>query len=85
MPVILASVALLLIQVVMGNIIEPKMQGKGLNLSPVVILFSLVFWGWLWGIPGMLLSVPIASSIKIACENIAALKPVAVFMGSSDE
>lgn len=85
LPVILASVALLLIQMVMGNIVEPKMQGKGLNLSPVVILFSLVFWGWLWGIPGMLLSVPIASSIKIACENIEALKPVAVFMGGAGE
>lgn len=84
LPVILASVSLLLIQVVMGNIIEPRMQGKSLNLSPVVILFSLVFWGFLWGIPGMLLSVPIASSIKIACENIEALKPVAVFMGSSE-
>lgn len=83
LPVILVSVFLLLIQVVMGNIVEPKMQGRGLNLSPVVILFSLVFWGWLWGIPGMLLSVPIASSIKIACENIEALKPVAVFMGSA--
>lgn len=85
LPVILVSVALLLIQVVMGNIVEPKMQGRGLNLSPVVILFSLVFWGWLWGIPGMLLSVPIASSIKIACENIEALHPVAVFMGSARE
>jgi len=85
LPVILAAVALTLIQVVMGNIIEPKMQGKGLNLSPVVILFSLVFWGWLWGIPGMLLSVPIASSIKIACENIEALRPVAVFMGGAGE
>jgi len=85
LPVILAAVGLLLIQLVMGNIIEPKLQGKGLNLSPVVILFSLVFWGWLWGIPGMLLSVPIASSIKIACENIDALKPVAIFMGGSGD
>ncbi|MFA7172569.1 MAG: AI-2E family transporter [Kiritimatiellia bacterium] len=85
LPVILVSVALLLIQIVMGNIVEPKIQGKGLNLSPVVILFSLVFWGWLWGIPGMLLSVPIASSIKIACENIEALHPVAIFMGSAGE
>ncbi|MDA3924207.1 MAG: AI-2E family transporter [Kiritimatiellae bacterium] len=85
LPVILAAIGLLLIQICMGSIIEPKMQGKGLNLSPVVILFSLVFWGWLWGIPGMLLSVPITSSIKIACENIEALKPVAVFMGGSEE
>ena len=85
LPVILVTVSLLLIQVVMGNIIEPRVQGKGLNLSPVVILFFLVFWGWLWGIPGMLLSVPIASSIKIACENIDALKPVAVFMGGPGE
>lgn len=81
LPVVLTAVALLLIQITMGNIVEPKIQGQGLNLSPLVILFSLVFWGWLWGIPGMLLSVPIASSIKIICGNIEHLKPVSILMG----
>jgi predicted PurR-regulated permease PerM len=73
---------LALIQQVIGNFIEPKLMGENLNLSPVVILISLVFWGWLWGITGALLSVPIAAAIKIVCENIEMLKPISVLMGS---
>ena len=81
MPVVTAIV-LLLIQMVMGNVLEPKIMGESLNLSPVVILLSLVFFGWLWGIVGALLSVPIAATIKIFCENIEGLKPISVLMGS---
>jgi predicted PurR-regulated permease PerM len=74
--------ALTVIHQTIGNFIEPKLMGENLNLSPVVILLSLVFWGWLWGIPGALLSVPIAAAIKIVCENIEMLKPISVLMGS---
>jgi predicted PurR-regulated permease PerM len=73
---------LALIQQVIGNFVEPKLMGENLNLSPVVILLSLVFWGWLWGITGALLSVPIAAAIKIVCENIEMLQPISVLMGS---
>ena len=79
---ILTAVVLLTIQMVMGNVIEPKIMGESLNLSPVVILLSLVFFGWLWGIVGALLSVPIAAAIKIFCENIEGLRPISVMMGS---
>jgi len=75
-------IALLIIQQTMGSFIEPKLAGASLNLSPVVILLSLVFWGWLWGVTGAILSVPIAAAIKISCENIELLKPVSVLMGS---
>jgi len=78
---ILTAVALLTIQMIMGNVIEPKIMGENLNLSPVVILLSLVFFGWLWGIVGALLSVPIAASIKIVCENIGGLRGIGVMMG----
>ena len=81
-PAIIVLILLLLIQQTMGSFIEPKLMGDSLNLSPVVILLSLVFWGWLWGITGALLSVPIAAAIKIVCENIEALKPISVLMGS---
>ncbi len=81
LPIVVA-VILLLIQMTMGNVIEPKIMGDSLNLSPVVILLSLVFFGWLWGIVGALLSVPIAAAIKICCENIEALKPISILMGS---
>lgn len=76
------AVALLLIQMLMGNMVEPKIMGESLNLSPVVILLSLVFFGWLWGIVGALLSVPIAATIKIFCEHIEGLRPISVLMGS---
>jgi predicted PurR-regulated permease PerM len=81
-PAVIVLAVLLLIQQTMGSIIEPKLMGDSLNLSPVVILLSLIFWGWLWGIVGALLSVPIAAAIKIVCENIEALKPISVMMGS---
>ena len=81
-PAVIVLILLLLIQQTMGSFIEPKLMGDSLNLSPVVILLSLVFWGWLWGITGALLSVPIAAAIKIVCENIEALKPISVLMGT---
>ena len=59
-------------------------MGDRLGLSPVVILLSLLLWGTIWGIPGALLSVPIASIIKIVCENIQPLRPIAVLMGSGE-
>jgi predicted PurR-regulated permease PerM len=70
------------IQLGMGNALAPKLMGDQLNLSPVVILLSLLFWGWLWGIVGALISIPIAAAIKIVCENIETLHPISVMMGS---
>jgi AI-2 transport protein TqsA len=64
----------------MGNFLEPRFMGKGLGLSPLVVIFSLIFWGWLWGIPGMVLSVPITAVIKIVCANIPSLRSVAELM-----
>ena len=54
-----------------------------LNLSPVVVLLSLIFWAWFWGIPGMILAVPLTATVKIIFENIDGLRPVAVLMGSA--
>ncbi len=67
---------------IFGYFLEPKIMGKGLGLSPLLVFFSLLFWGWLWGIPGMILSVPLTAVIKIVCQNVPALRPVAVLMGS---
>ncbi|MBW2506466.1 MAG: AI-2E family transporter [Deltaproteobacteria bacterium] len=79
---LIIAVLLLSIQFAVGNILEPKLMGRGLNLSPLVVLFSLIFWGWLWGIPGMLLSVPLTAAIRIAMEQIDATKTVAVLISS---
>jgi len=81
-PAVILAVILIVIQQVMGNVVSPKVMGDRLNLSPVVILLSLLFWGWLWGITGALLSVVIAASIKIVCDNIEPLKPIGIMMES---
>ena len=80
--IIYVAVLMLSIQTVLGNIIDPRMQGNQLNLSPFVILVSLVFWGYIWGIVGMFLAVPLTSIIQIICANIQPLKPVAILISS---
>lgn len=80
----LVLVSLTAIQVTIGNIITPKVVGDRLGVSPVIILLSLLLWSMIWGIPGALLSTPIASIIKIVCENIPVLHTIAVLMGSGE-
>jgi predicted PurR-regulated permease PerM len=79
-PAIWICVILITLQQVMGNFVEPRLMGKGLGLSPLVVLFSLFFWGWLWGIPGMILATPMTAIVKIVCSNIPELRVVAVLM-----
>ncbi|MDA3955199.1 AI-2E family transporter [Oceanispirochaeta sp.] len=81
-PILAALIVMPLIQMILGNFLDPKLQGNQLDLSPVIILISLVFWGWIWGITGMFLAVPLAETIKIICANIDALKPVSILMSS---
>jgi len=77
---IMLGLLLMVMQFVMGNVLEPQVMGRNLNLSPIIILLSLIFWGWLWGVVGMFLAVPITSALKIIFENIPTLKPLAAAM-----
>ena len=70
-------------QMTIGNIVEPRMMGFSLNLSPLIVLLSLIFWGWLWGIWGMILAVPLTATIKIIFENIETLRPFAVLISGN--
>lgn len=76
----LVAASLMVMQFIMGNVLEPQVMGKSMNLSPIVILLSLIFWGWLWGVVGMFLAVPITSAIKIIFESFPALQPLAAAM-----
>jgi len=80
---ILVVVLLIVAQNVMGNVVEPRLMAFSLNLSPLLILVGLIFWGWLWGMWGMILAVPIMSIIKIIFENIDPLKPFAHLMSGN--
>ena len=68
------------IQMISGNIVEPKVMGNSSDLHPVTILVSLMFWGMMWGIVGMFLATPIAAGFKIVLERIDATKPLANLM-----
>jgi predicted PurR-regulated permease PerM len=70
----------LLLAILEGNFITPMILGRSLTLNPVLILIALAFWGWMWGISGMILAVPILASFKIFCDHIEPMAPIAEFM-----
>ncbi len=64
-----------------GNIIEPRIMGRSLALSPLVVFTSMFFWGWFWGMMGVVLSVPLTAVARIVCEHVESLEPIAILMG----
>ena len=66
----------LLLHSLEANLITPVLLGRRFTLNPVVIFVSLIFWTWLWGVPGALLSVPILVSIKVVCDRVPAMSSV---------
>lgn len=79
-PVFWMALCLIILQMVNGNIIEPRLLGKSLNLSSMVVIIFLIFWGYLWGIPGMILAVPIQVAVTLVAENVDSLKFLSVFL-----
>jgi AI-2 transport protein TqsA len=80
---IIVAVGYVVINVAFGNVIEPMLLGRRLGLSTLVVFLSLVFWGWVWGPMGMLLSVPLTMVVKIALENTEDLRWVAVMLDAN--
>jgi len=81
-PVIMVLVFILAGNIILGNILDPKIIGEHLGISPLMVLVSLVIWGWIWGFAGMVVAVPMTVIVKIICENIPFLEPVSILMGS---
>jgi len=78
-------VGVMAVQVLIGNVVEPKLLGNKLNLSPLVVIIGLVFWGALWGVMGMLLSVPIMASLMIIFSQFPNTKNIAIFLSQNGE
>ena len=73
----------LVINIVVGNMLEPKIMGSGVGLSPLVIFISMAFWGWVLGPVGMLLSVPLTMTLKIAMAGNEKTRHLALLLGSN--
>ncbi|MEN8194742.1 MAG: AI-2E family transporter [Bacteroidota bacterium] len=82
---LLVIVFLLIIFMVMGNLVQPKMMASSLDLSVLLILVALIFWGIVWGPWGMILAIPLTTTIKIIFENIGVLKPLSILMGTNKD
>ena len=80
-PAAIAALGFVVANVVMGNVVEPRVMGKGLGLSTLVVFLSLVFWGWVLGLVGMLLAVPLTMTVKIALESSEDTRHIAVLLG----
>ncbi len=83
-PAGFVAVGFLAINIIMGNVVEPRFMGKGLGLSTLVVFLSLVIWGWVLGPVGMLLSVPLTMTAKIALEANPGTEWLAHLLGPAD-
>lgn len=79
--VVLPPLAYFAITSTEGYFVTPMILGRRLTLNPVMILLGLIFWGWLWGIAGAVLAVPMLASFKIFCDHIKPLAPIGEFLG----
>ncbi len=77
---LLVPVVFTVINILEGNLITPMILGRRMRLNTVAVFIGLIFWWYLWGIPGAILAVPMMATIKIACDHIASLAPVGEFL-----
>ncbi len=84
LPILTAS-GLIILEILFGNILDPKLMGKTLNLSTLAILINLVFWGGLWGIAGMFFSVPILAALFIITAQFDSTRWIAVLLSADGQ
>jgi predicted PurR-regulated permease PerM len=80
----LAAAGYLAVTLVFGNLVEPKPMGRRLGLSTLVVFLSLIFWGSLLGLIGVILCVPFTMTLKFACENNSSTRWIALLLGPED-
>jgi predicted PurR-regulated permease PerM len=79
--ILLVPAAYFIIHILESNFITPMILGRRLTLNPVVVFVGLLFWGWMWGIAGALIAVPILSIFKIICDDVEDLSPISELLG----
>ncbi|MGB5736619.1 MAG: AI-2E family transporter [Thiohalocapsa sp.] len=82
---LLVAAGYLVINTLIGNVIEPRVMGKGLGISTLAVFIALLFWGWLFGTVGMFLAVPLTTALIIALDASPHTRPLAILMGPSIE
>ena len=85
LPAGIAALGFLLVNILVGSVIEPKVMGQGIGLSALVVFLSLTFWGWVLGPVGMLLSVPLTMAVKIVLGESESTKWLSILLGSNRE
>ncbi|RZD34171.1 MAG: hypothetical protein CXT72_06695 [Methanobacteriota archaeon] len=70
-------------QQIWGAFVEPQLAGQRLDMSPIVLLLLVAFWGWAWGVMGMVLGVPLAVIMKIALESDSRTRPIAMLLSQN--
>jgi predicted PurR-regulated permease PerM len=80
-PFIIIVVTVVLMHFVAINILTPKLVGRAVNLNPLSVTVSMMFWGWLWGGVGLVLAVPITAAVKAVCDNVESMRPYGAWLG----
>ena len=82
MIMVYISIFFFVLQMIEGNYVMPKLTTSSVDLNAVTVLVSLMYWGWIWGGIGLLLSVPITAAIKVVCDHVEPLKPIGFLLGT---
>lgn len=72
-------------QTLEGNVLEPKLLEKRVDLNPLAVLLSAIFWAWIWGFVGALLAVPITAALKVFCDHVETLQPFGILLASKKQ
>lgn len=81
-PAIYVTIMLGITHTLSGYVVEPRVMGEELNLSTFVVFLAMIFWGWVWGIVGLVLAVPLTVGLKIVFEHIESLRPISILLGA---
>lgn len=79
---VVVAAGILVIEQVMGNYVDPRVQGRQVSLSSLVVLISLLLWGWIWGIAGAILAVPLTITVMVVCLHVEHLRPLALMLSN---